>query len=54
MKKQLNYANSRKIPFVALVGEQELEQGLITLKEMESGKQEQLTPDQLLKKLGSV
>jgi len=54
MKKQMNYANSRKIPFVALVGEQELKEGKITLKEMESGKQEQLTPDQLLERLSPV
>jgi len=51
MKKQMNYANSRHIPYVALVGEQELKDGVITLKEMESGKQEQLTADQLLERL---
>jgi len=50
MKKQMNYANSRQIPYVALVGEQELKEGLITLKEMHSGEQEQLTPAQLLEK----
>ncbi len=50
MKKQMNYANSRHIPYVALVGEQELKDGVITLKEMDSGKQEQLTPGQLLEK----
>jgi histidyl-tRNA synthetase len=51
MKKQMNYANSRKIPYVALVGEQEVKDGVVTLKEMESGNQEQLTPDQLVEKL---
>jgi histidyl-tRNA synthetase len=50
MKKQMNYANSRHIPYVALVGEQELKDGVITLKEMDSGEQEQLTPGQLLEK----
>jgi len=50
MKKQMNHANSRHIPYVALVGEQELKDGVITLKEMDSGKQEQLTPGQLLEK----
>ncbi len=54
MKKQMNYANSRNIPYVALVGEQELKDGLLTLKEMESGKQEQLTPDQLVERLSPV
>jgi histidyl-tRNA synthetase len=51
MKKQMNYANSRNIPYVALVGEQELKDGVITLKEMSSGMQEQLTPDQLVERL---
>lgn len=54
MKKQMNYANSRNIPYVALVGEQELLDGVLTLKEMESGKQEQLTPDQLVERLSPV
>ena len=49
MKKQMAYANSRNIPFVALVGEQELGDGLITLKEMETGRQERLSPEDLLR-----
>ncbi len=48
MKKQMGYANARNIPFVALVGEQEMADGVITLKEMGSGSQERLTPDQLV------
>ena len=48
MKKQMTYANNRKIPFVALVGEQEMREGVVTLKEMESGNQERLTPEQLV------
>lgn len=51
MKKQMTYANNRKIPYVALVGEQEIKDGVITLKEMESGKQERLTPEQLAERL---
>ncbi len=51
MKKQMAYANSRNIPFVALVGEQEISEGVITLKEMETGRQERLTSDQLVKHL---
>jgi len=54
MKKQMNYANSREIPFVALLGEQEIEDGVITLKEMESGKQERLTQDELVLRLSSA
>jgi histidyl-tRNA synthetase len=51
MKKQMGYANSRNIPFVALVGEQEMSEGVITLKEMETGQQERLTPEQLVERL---
>lgn len=51
MKKQMGYANVRNIPFVALVGEQEMADGLITLKDMETGTQEHLTPDQLVERL---
>ncbi|MFA6831053.1 MAG: histidine--tRNA ligase [Bacteroidaceae bacterium] len=43
MKKQMSYANNKEIPFVALVGESEIETGLITLKNMESGEQSQLS-----------
>jgi len=54
MKKQMNYANNRKIPFVALVGAEEISEGVVTLKEMESGQQERLTPDQLVARLSSA
>ena len=54
MKKQMSYANTREIPFVALVGEQEIKDGMLTLKEMETGKQERLTPEQLVERLSSV
>ncbi len=51
MKKQMNYANQRQIPYVALVGEQEIRDGVITLKEMDSGRQDRLTPEQVLQRL---
>jgi len=54
MKKQMTYANMREIPFVALVGEQEIKDGLLTLKEMETGKQERLTPEELVERLSSA
>ncbi len=37
--KQMNYANDKKIPFVALIGSNEMAEGKITLKNMESGEQ---------------
>ena len=48
MKKQMNYANARKIPFVALLGENEMEQGKVNLKNMQSGEQHLLSPDELI------
>jgi histidyl-tRNA synthetase len=54
MKKQMAYANKREIPFVALVGEQEVKDGVVSLKEMETGKQERLKPEELVKRLSSA
>ena len=48
MKKQMNYANARQIPFVALVGESEMEQNLIALKNMATGEQQQVSLEQLI------
>ena len=54
MKKQMAYADRREIPYVALVGEQEVKDGVVTLKEMETGNQETLKPEELLKRLSSA
>lgn len=51
MKKQLGYADSEKIPYVALIGESELEEGTVNLKDMVSGTQEKLTPETLVERL---
>lgn len=47
MKKQMNYANKRNIPFVVLVGEEELKNNNFTLKNMESGEQNKLNLEAL-------
>jgi histidyl-tRNA synthetase len=39
MKKQMKYADQKSIRFVLLIGEQEMESGVLTLKDMESGEQ---------------
>ena len=49
-KKQMSYANDRAIPYVAIVGESELQNGVIALKDMTSGEQQNLTPDELISK----
>jgi histidyl-tRNA synthetase len=51
MKKQMAYANAKQIPFVALAGENEINEGKITLKNMETGEQQLLTPDELIASL---
>ncbi len=48
MKKQMNYANAKQIPFVALAGENEMSEGKVTLKNMETGEQQTLTADELV------
>lgn len=42
MKKQMEYANRRGIPYVVIIGSQELEAGVVTLKKMRSGEQRQV------------
>lgn len=48
MKKQMAYANANAIPYVALAGDDEIQKGVVTLKNMETGEQEQVTPEQLI------
>jgi histidyl-tRNA synthetase len=48
MKKQMSYANAKQIPFVAIVGESEMAEGKVNLKNMTTGEQQMLTPDQLV------
>jgi histidyl-tRNA synthetase len=43
MKKQMSYANAKGIPYVAIVGETEMAEGKITLKNMATGEQQLLT-----------
>ena len=51
MKKQLAYANAHNIPYVVMVGESEMTSGRLTVKDMQTGEQSQLTPDELIAKL---
>ncbi len=48
MKKQMGYANAKNIPFVALAGENEINEGKLTLKNMATGEQTMVTPDELI------
>ena len=51
MKKQMNYANDRQIPFVAIVGADEVQNGTITLKNMATGDQQNLSIEQVIDRL---
>ena len=48
MKKQMSYANAKQIPFVVLAGDNEIAEGKITLKNMDTGEQQLLTPSELI------
>ena len=48
MKKQMSYANAKDIPYVALAGENEIAAGKVTLKNMETGEQQMLSPEELI------
>ncbi|MEJ8763424.1 histidine--tRNA ligase [Phocaeicola sp. HCN-40430] len=48
MKKQMSYANNKAIPFVAIVGETEMNEGKVMLKNMTTGEQALITPDELV------
>jgi histidyl-tRNA synthetase len=48
MNKQMKYADSNKIPFVAIVGENEMNENKIMLKNMATGEQQLLTPDEYI------
>ena len=51
MKKQMSYANAKQIPFVVLAGENEMNAGKVTLKNMTTGEQSVLSEDELIDRL---
>jgi histidyl-tRNA synthetase len=48
MKKQMSYANSKAIAFVAIIGENEMNEGKVTLKNMATGEQSLVSPEELI------
>jgi histidyl-tRNA synthetase len=50
LKKQLNYANKKNIPFVLLIGPDELKRAVCTLKNMVTGEQEEISIEDLIRK----
>ena len=51
MKKQMDYANRQQVPFVAFVGENEMRDNTVTLKNMADGTQETLPVDEMIERL---
>jgi histidyl-tRNA synthetase len=48
IKKQMNYANQKNIPWVVILGENEINQDVVTLKNMRSGEQKAVSHEQLI------
>ena len=48
IKKQLDYANQKQIPYTVVIGSEEMESGLLTFKNMQTGTQEKLTAEQII------
>ncbi|HEY4194737.1 MAG TPA: ATP phosphoribosyltransferase regulatory subunit, partial [Mucilaginibacter sp.] len=51
IKKQMEYANNKQIPYTIVIGSDEMQNGLLAFKDMTSGVQEKLSAEQILKKL---
>ena len=51
MKKQMDFANRKQVPFVAFVGESEMKDGTVTLKNMADGSQTTMSVDEMIGKL---
>jgi histidyl-tRNA synthetase len=47
MKKQMSYANARNVPFVAIIGETERQEGKVSLKNMVTGEQKDVSVTEL-------
>ena len=54
MKKQMKYANDRKVPFVIVIGSDEMETGMLTLKDMEQGSQSKVSVEMIKQQLRKV
>ena len=48
----MKYADQKNIPFVLMVGEEEIKTGTYTLKNMKTGEQEKLSVEEILNRIG--
>ena len=54
LKKQMSYADSRKIPYIIIAGEEEIKNNLVTLKIMATGEQKKMSTEEMMTFLKSV
>lgn len=54
LKKQMTYADQKKIPYVLLVGSEEMQSGLLQLKNMQTGEQQALKTEEIIQVLQTV
>lgn len=53
MKKQMKYANSKGVEYICIIGSNEMESGKLTLKNMQTGQQENISIEDIIKKLSN-
>jgi len=51
IKKQMEYANNKNIPYTVVIGSEEIQSGLLAFKNMETGEQEKLSTEDIVKRL---
>jgi histidyl-tRNA synthetase len=51
LKKQMSYADDKRIPYVILIGSEEMQSGILTLKDMHSGQQQKLSAEAIVELL---
>lgn len=51
LKKQMSYADAHQIPYVILIGSEEIQSGLLTVKNMKTGEQEKISLDHFISKI---
>ena len=54
LKKSLDYANKEKIPYVIILGEEELKSQAVKLKDMQSGEEKNIQMDELVETLQTL
>ena len=52
-KAKMTYADKQKIPYVVFLGEDEISRGVVKVKEMTSGQQQELTPEEAVRSIAA-